>query len=320
MACKEKDSFIGWKSKDGALEVTGVYSKGNGKIALYKVVCNVCAKDKELFPNEYFVMQKGHLLRGHKPCGCAKKPKWTKDQNLLRASRVGDELGFVVIGLESTYIDSSSKLKCICTKHKHVWSTSIANTVNNRQGCKLCSVDKQRNTLSSVIERCDNICADYGYSPVGFVNGYTNSNSKFTYVCPLHGEHSVAYIKLISGQRCPHCQKEKRKRQNGFHGFYVNRENDNDFLYIMNFDNKFIKVGRSFDVNHRVTQLKSDSGIGNVKILKIINGIHKDIFNLEQNLHDELISSGFWKPTDWSTETFSLDCIGLLEHLLRGEI
>ena len=49
-------------------------------------------------------------------------------------------------------------------------------------------------------------------------------------------------------------------------GFYPERAEEQDFLYVLNFDDKFIKVGRSFDVDERIKDLKkpSVSGIKNI--------------------------------------------------------
>lgn len=57
---KAKD-FIGWKSEDGKLEVVGIAAK-QGRTTTFKVTCTECSKDKELFPEGYFVSTKGIWL------------------------------------------------------------------------------------------------------------------------------------------------------------------------------------------------------------------------------------------------------------------
>ena len=51
---EKAEDFIGWKSPDGKLEVIGIAGK-QGYISTFKVICTECSKDKELFPDGYFV-------------------------------------------------------------------------------------------------------------------------------------------------------------------------------------------------------------------------------------------------------------------------
>ena len=79
---QKAEDFIGWKSKDGRLEVIGIIEKS--KHTKFKVTCTECSKDKELFPDGYFVSQKDNLVRGKKPCGCS-RCKWFDWQYLILA-------------------------------------------------------------------------------------------------------------------------------------------------------------------------------------------------------------------------------------------
>ena len=63
---EKAEDFIGWKSPDGKLEVIGIAGK-QGTAATFKVTCTECSKDKELFPDGYFVSQKGVWLTDQSP-------------------------------------------------------------------------------------------------------------------------------------------------------------------------------------------------------------------------------------------------------------
>ena len=86
----------------------------------------------------------------------------------------------------------------------------------------------------------------------------------------------------------------------------------------LNFNNKFIKVGRSFDVDERIRSLKkpSESGIRNIKKLRIFTATHQEVYDLEQELHSELRERKFQYYVDWSTECFENDCQFILNKLL----
>lgn len=91
---QKSEDFIGWKSQDGKLEVIGVAGK-QGSNATFKVTCTECSKDTELFPDGYFVSTKCDLIRGRKPCGCSKTPKWNGWQFLILAKRAAKEIALL---------------------------------------------------------------------------------------------------------------------------------------------------------------------------------------------------------------------------------
>ena len=63
------------------------------------------------------------------------------------------------------------------------------------------------------------------------------------------------------GTRCNGCAKDKRKELGNGNGYYPERKDEQDFLYVLNFNNQFIKVGRSFDVDERMKGLRTLSKI-----------------------------------------------------------
>lgn len=113
---EKADDFIGWKSEDGKLEVIGIAGKDKWGGSLFKVTCSECSKDPELFPDGYFVSLKGELVRGQKPCGCSKSPKWYDWQFLILARRAGEKKDFIIHGFAEPFKNVHTKLNLECLK------------------------------------------------------------------------------------------------------------------------------------------------------------------------------------------------------------
>lgn len=251
-------SFIGWKSPDGKLEVIGIADKTdkNGR-KLFKVTCTECSKDLELFPDGYFVSTRGDLERGGKPCGCSKRPSWKDWQYLILAHRAGEKKGFIVYGFAENFKGITTRLNLECLKDGYRWRAITHNIINSGYGCPKCKYEIQKELQKTpehiALQKCIDICKEIGYDVIGFVEGYKNQRSRFEYVCKVHGKQSVIYGNFVDkGTRCGDCAKHSK----GFYGYYPERKDETDFLYILNFNDKFIKVGRSFDVDERIKSLK----------------------------------------------------------------
>lgn len=311
------EGFIGWKSEDGKLEVTGIAGK-QGRTTIFKVTCTECSKDPELFPDGYFISQKGHLVKGQKPCGCSMY-KWVDWQFLILARRVGKEKGFIVHGFAEEFKNAHTKLNLECLKDGHNWIASIHNVVNAGTGCPKCS-EKYKPTDQEALQKCFDICKEMDYDVVGFVSGYKGAHkTRFEYICKIHGKQNVIYNNFVNnGRRCKGCYKDRQKELGNGNGYYPERKDEVDFLYILNFNDKFIKVGRSFNVDERIKNLKkpSESGIRNIKKLRIFTATHQDIYDFEQELHSDLRNRNFQHYVDWSTECFENDSLYILNKLL----
>lgn len=315
---EKAEDFVGWKSEDGTLEVIEILPRIPYKEARYKVTCTECSKDPELFQDGYFISTKSNLIKGAKPCGCAKIPKWKDWQFLILARRAG-EGKFIVHGFAEKFHGHKTKLNIECIKDGNKWTTSV-NCVMNKQGCPKCkninSSEQQKTPEHIAIERCISICNKMNYKPVGFVGSYNGAvKTIFEYVCPKHGKQSVIYNKFVnSGNRCGDCAKAVRSGN----GYYPERKDEQDFLYVLNFDDKYIKVGRSFDVDERIKELRkpSSSGIKNIIKLRIYTATHQEIWDLEQELLDDLRERGFQHHLSWTNECFDNDCVFVLNKFL----
>lgn len=152
--------------------------------------------------------------------------------------------------------------------------------------------------------------------------GYKNFHSKFQWDCSEGHDCKTSVSKFLNdGSRCNICRIDKQKERGVGYGYYPNRAQEADSLYILTFNNHYIKIGRSFDIERRIPELKKESEISNITTLYTVNGVHQEIYNLEQFLHNELRDRGFEYKTDWgSIECFNLDSLKLAYKLIDEEI
>jgi len=149
----------------------------------------------------------------------------------------------------------------------------------------------------------------------GWVSDYVNSNTKFRWVCD--GEHSVetSVVKFMQGDRCLYCHYENN--HNNKFGLYFDRCLEEDNLYVYKIDDKYLKIGRSFDVRKRESGLRYASKSKNLELLFTVTDKHENIYALEQEIHKNLRSVYLGYKTGWSTETFSLEALPLVREILQ---
>ncbi|QDB74007.1 hypothetical protein [Aeromonas phage 4L372D] len=237
-----------------------------GKQTTFKVTCTECSKDRELFPDGYFVSTKYHLKEGKKPCGCAKNHRWKSWQYLLRISRNLNGKDVQVCGFTENYKGKSTKIKLLCNIDKHTWITRADNVLNRSSGCPKCKyrelADRLKTKETVALERCVKICKTENYVPIGFVDGYKSAPSaRFQYECPTHGVQTVRYIDFISKEsRCPSCAS---------HGYRPNKAGS---FYIVKWSkdsHNFIKFGiTNLKVKKRIEEQASKTHF-NYEILYI---------------------------------------------------
>lgn len=306
------EDFVGWISPDGLLEVVELVEKS--KHSKFKVICKICSQDPELFPEGYFISQKTNLMSGHKPCGCSNVPKWKPFQFLVLANRAAQGR-FIVHGFAEEFHGQKTKLDLECIKDGHRWKTSVNDIINQGTGCPKC-YGNIKYTEEEALSKCRTICVEMNYEVVGFPEGYNGSNkTRFEYKCPKHGLQKVTYDKFTNeGTRCPVCAKELG---NG-NGYYPERKDEQDFLYVLNFNDEFIKVGRSFNIDDRIGNLRTASKIKleNIYKLRIFTATHQEIYDYEQELLEDLRERGFQHYLDWTNECFENDCIFVLNRNL----
>jgi hypothetical protein len=141
-------------------------------------------------------------------------------------------------------------------------------------------------------------------------NGYENAHSKFIWKCH-RGHVTESMVNTItSGSRCRYCMKEDMKERGWANGYMPDRKQEMDFLYILNFDNLYGKIGRSFKVNSRIEKgngLASLSGIDKdkIKTLYKFTGTHEEVYCVEQRVIDRLREEGLTEENyTWNRELF----------------
>lgn len=202
---EKAEDFIGWKSKDGRLEVVGIAGRDLRSIALFKVTCTECSKDPELFPDGYFISRKGELEKEKFPCGCSINYVWDEQQCLLRMKRLRDNENFTVHGFAEEFHGNKTEVTCECHIHKYKWETTVNELMSDRGNCTKCS-NKYRPTEQELLFKLEEICKKHNYKLIGFPDGFKNKESKLIYVCPIHGKKFVTYNNFMySGTRCPNC-------------------------------------------------------------------------------------------------------------------
>ena len=70
------------------------------------------------------------------------------------------------------------------------------------------------------------------------------------------------------------------------------------------------------DIERRIPELQRESGILDIVKLRIFTATHQEIYDYEQELHNELRERNFQHYVDWSTECFENDCQYILNKLL----
>lgn len=284
--------------------IVGSYSEDyKGISTKIKCTCTVCGHN--------WSMSVDNLIR-EKGCPSCKKSKLkaslrTVDYEKKIQDKCTQE-SYQFIKFKDDYKNPTSKLTYICKEHGEI-TQAFDKFISN--GCPKCSVVgshiKRRNKNPE--ETIQNRCNELGYNFLGFKSNYTDAKSRFNYECPKHGVRESSYDNFINaGCACQLCSKEI----SNCYGYFKDRLLDLDNLYIIILDETFIKVGRSFIVDSRIKDIKSESGIKEIEMYKIISNTHEHIYKLEQHIHRELKSLKLHYPTKWSTECFNLKA---LEHI-----
>lgn len=390
-------------SNGSTLTVTGDNGLTKNKRKLL-LTCSICSKDKELWPEGSIQTPSSSFMKGKVSCGCSKTPRWTKEQFLIKVSRMCTTKTYFFYGWKGEWKGSRTKLILGNPETGNVWSSTniseflsgVGDVVSARAYVK--SLRHTKALEDHVMEimatgkfktgteftRCELLCPSAGsfeflnYTcpqcshdhlvkeglcsgvftsslsnlKMGKVScrcgerkyytkqqkeylirdiletegseflGWTlhkkfNQNVKFSWKCSkghLCSTDSKQY--LVIGTRCPICAREEN--ESNLNGYYPERFEEKDYLCILNFDNQYIKVGRSFKVPERIKQLRNDSGIGTIFLLKSFTATHQEVYDAEQWVHEELEDRGFYHhESDWSTETFHTDSEDLTYHLLK---
>lgn len=156
-------------------------------------------------------------------------------------------------------------------------------------------------------------------------SGYKNSKSKFVWRCKEgHLSKTTVHSFLNGGIRCRQCWRKKSKELGNGNGYFKGRAEDQDILYIIKIKDKYIKVGRAFNLENRFykgnTSICKEARIKreDLKLLSCYTGTHQKVYDTEQRIHEELRERGFgYTDETWSTELFERGCEKLVHLLLE---
>lgn len=310
MAIEKQDDFVGWTSPDGLFTVKSLYGK-NYSTKMYSIHCEICSKDTELFPNG-FVSSKHRMVNNYKPCACSKSYKWNAEQLLILAKR-NSKPHIKILGIHGEFNGCYTLIERECLIHNRKWNTAYTNLRKNHD-CQLCSSAKQSVGELDALSVLTPLCVDSGYYPIGFLDGYKNARSRFTYECDKHGIKDMSYNNFLRGKRCPGCGSIK----SGLYGYLQHRIDEMDNLYILNFDNQYIKIGRTFNIDQRIKGLRTVSGVKNISVIKIVNGLHHHIYALEQSLLQFLRSYYLTHDVGYTTEAFINESVDYINYFIEG--
>lgn len=115
---------------------------------------------------------------------------------------------------------------------------------------------------------------------IGWVSDYKNRSSKFKWKCSNGHETEKSVLTFLQGSRCRICFDEDR-----CYGYYPKRKYNNDYLCLIRMHGVgevFYKIGRSFNVNARVSSFARSYKCA---IVSTFPANHDRVYMLEQCLH-----------------------------------
>lgn len=173
-----------------------IYKNGDEK------VCIICPKH-----GEFWQTPRQHL----RTCGC---PRCGIEANAMSRrdtydefmTKLGDDVKERFSFDESTFVKSSSPMRCICKEHGEFWLTP--SRIRMGEGCPMCSKTR-RLTLQEFVEKANAVhMGRYDYAKSVYVNNHT----KLTITCPKHGDFVQTPNDHLDGCGCPRCKQSQLER------------------------------------------------------------------------------------------------------------
>lgn len=288
--------------------------------------CDTCSQDEELWPEGSIQSVKSSLLLGKTSCGCGGAVKWTEDQYKILIRRRCEKYGYIFKGWIGNYKGRNTKLDLHNPSTNNSWKSNTIKEFLKGRIDPLVS-KRKRWTQEEREYQIHKRLQEEGGKFLKWSSIYKNSGSKFKWLCNNGHLCETGVSKFCnSGQRCMVCRMERQKERKNYYGYFPERVTEVDNLYVIRFKkDKIIKVGRAFDLYQRMyTQshslLKTSNHKENeVEVLRVFTGLHQEIFDTEQWVHERLTDAGFhdyW--VGWTTEAFTEDSEDLIDSLLTS--
>ena len=308
--------------KGGILTIKGVHNQKKRRNLNYILHCSICSKDEELWPDGSIYATRAVLDKGGIVCGCGLNPKWTEEQTLLRVKRKTKDRGWKFLGFKGKYKGNVTKVILNNPETNNTWDSFTIDTFLNS------------NYRDPSLQYKGKYLPEETHIKDFFKTGRFSEGTKFErdlerrnkvgctpYWWVTCGDCKTKYNSFGSNLKrgAVGCDCYTRDRNNR-NGYYPDRAEEQDTLYVYCFDNKYIKVGRTFDMQRRLYHLSTMSGTSRDKITLLYQeqNNHDYIYRLEQDIHEELTERGFYyKEETWSTEIFDRDCEYILMKILK---
>lgn len=112
----------------------------NEKRLFYKVQCQICKKDKELFGDAIYIIDSQYFISNKLPCGCSKSTRYSEDQLRVILTRKTKLNNHEFIDFEGgKHIDQDTKLIIKCKSCNNDWTTCSLNNYMKDRGCPHCA-------------------------------------------------------------------------------------------------------------------------------------------------------------------------------------
>lgn len=293
------------------------YTKKNGSTLLI-VECELCSKDTELFP-EGSVLYHIHTKTVTCPC-YSKYLRKTPNQFKVLVERRCREKGYELKS-KCTIEGSATKVLLFNPTTNNEWECSVDNFLNIKRNdpaqagidtatrCRLSTPYVENIILSKL--------GELGGEFLGWERGYHRNTSKFNWKCK-NGHTVTSSYCGFSGKKvgCRDCVRFETP----LYGFFPDRLKVHDNLYVFRIDSKYLKVGRTFDLQRRLSGLKYQASSADIELIQTVSGTHEKIYQLEQSILSDIKRKGMLYESGWTIESCTLESMNIImEHIKHFE-
>ena len=232
----EGNSYI--TKKGGFLKILPWNGDKKGSHKYYPVVCSICHKDHELFP-EPLLCKKSDIIRGVNPCGCG-STNWKDWQYKIIYNRKQENLKIVNWG-STGFIGLKTVPTVYCSVHnKETSKHSLHHLLYNNEihACSICSQESHRSRscypMEKALKELDLHFESLGGRFLNFVGEYKGLTTKVEWVCDKGHKPKTLLESLIKNNKnCNIC------KLNGF------RDHLGGYFYLVMFS-RYCKKGRKY--------------------------------------------------------------------------